>query len=190
MIAPPTLSTARLRLRRPQPEDVAAVFEFASDPLVVRYMDWPTAVDPGDVSRETERALRQWESGEQYSWRLTLPSDDTAIGSVGCRIQGASADFGFVLNRRHWGRGYATEAAGAVLDWLKSLDGIARIQATCDCDNAASARVLEKLGLSRQARLPQYAVRPNMPGAPRRDAFLYSWIRAGKPGAVGVPSRH
>src|SRR5262249_28666473 len=169
--------TARLLLRRPHAADAAAVFEYASDPLVVRYVDWPISVDPADSVRATERALQQWELAEEYSWRLTVPPDDTAIGSVGCRIRGISADVGFVLNRRHWGRGYATEAAGAVLDWLKSLEVITGIHATCDVDNAASARVLEKLGLSRKARLPQYAVRPNMPGAPRRDAFLYSWTR-------------
>lgn len=177
--APATLSTARLSLRRPQLADATAVFEFASDPVVVRYVDWPAAADAADVVRATERALQNWESGGEYSWRVTVPPDDTAIGSVGCRIQGEYADFGFVLNRRYWGRGYATEAGGAVLDWLKSLDAITRIVATCDVENAASARVLEKLGLSREARLPQYAVRPNMPGAPRRDAFLYSWTRGG-----------
>jgi len=178
VIPPTTLSTARLRLRRPQASDTAAVFEFASDPVVVQYVDWPAAVEPADTMRVTEHALQNWESGEEYSWRLTLPPDDTPIGAVGCSIDGPRADFGFVLNRQYWGRGYATEAAGAVLGWLKSLGAIERIQATCDCENAASARVLEKLGLSREATLPQYAVRPNMPGAPRRDAFLYSWTRA------------
>jgi len=177
VIVPPTFSTARLRRRRPHAADAAAVFEYASDPLVVHYMDWPASVDPADVMRATERALQNWELAEEYCWRLTVPPDDTPIGSVACRITGESADFGFVLNRRYWGRGYATEAAGGVLDWLKSLDAVKHMQATCDVGNIASARVLEKLGLSRKARLPQYAVRPNMPGAPRRDAFLYSWTR-------------
>lgn len=174
VIVPSTLSTARLRLRRPHPADAPAVFEYASDPLVVRYVDWPAAVELGDVIRVNERACENWESGAEYSWRLTLPPDETAIGSIGCRIQGESADFGFVLHRHYWGRGYATEAARAVLDWLESLETIKRIYATCDVENAASARVLEKLGLAREATLPQYAVRPNLPGAPRRDAFLYS----------------
>ncbi len=177
VIVPSTFSTPRLRLRRPQPADAAAVFEYASDPEVVRYVDWPASVEPAESVRATARALEKWESGEEYSWRLTLLSSDTPIGSVGCRMSGEQADFGFVLSRRHWGHGYATEAANAVLEWLKSLNAIKRIYATCDVDNLASARVLEKLGLSRTARLPQYAVRPNMPGAPRRDAFLYSWRR-------------
>jgi len=177
VIVPSTLSTARLLLRRPRAADAPAVFEYASDPLVVRYMDWPASVEPEDAIRATEHARQQWESGEEYVWRLTLPPSEAPIGSVGCRIAGESADFGFVLDRRHWGHEYATEAAGAVLSWLKSLGTITRIQATCDFENAASARVLEKLGLSQEARLAKYAVRPNVPGAPRRDAFLYSWTR-------------
>ena len=151
---------------------------YASDPLVVRYMDWPAAVDVADVIHATDRALAKWASSEEYSWRLTVPPDDTPIGSIGCRIKGDAADFGFVLNRRQWGHGYATEAAGAVLNWLKSADAIKRIYATCDFENVASVRVLEKLGLLRVTTLPQFAVRPNLPGAPRRDAFLYSWTRA------------
>lgn len=113
MIAPSILSTSRLLLRRPLASDTDAVFAFASDPLVVRYMDWPAAVEPADVMRVAERALQQWDSGGEYSSRLTLPPDDTPIGSIGCRIVGEAADFGFVLG-----------------------------------------------------------------GAPRRDAFLYSWTRA------------
>ena len=113
MIVPATLSTTRVRLRRPDPSDAAAVFEYASDPLVVRYMDWPAAVQLADTLRATERALENWASGEEYSWRVTLPPSDAPIGSIGCRIKGDIADFGFVLSRRHWGHGYATEAAGA-----------------------------------------------------------------------------
>jgi RimJ/RimL family protein N-acetyltransferase len=176
--APHDLVTARLRLRRPRLSDAEAVFAYASDRDVARFTDWPLATDVRDTISATERALADWESGSHFGWRVTIVPDDTPIGAVGCSVEDARAEFGFVIARQHWGHGYATEAGGAVLDWLKSLDGIRRIEATCDFENAASVRVLEKLGLSRQARLPQYAVRPNMPGAPRRDAFLYSWVRS------------
>lgn len=178
MTVPLTLSTARLQLRLPKLTDAAAVFEYASDPLVARYMDWPAAVEPADSLRATERALQKWASAEEYGWRIVVPPSDVPIGSIGCRVRGEMADFGFVLNRHYWGRGYATEAARAMLDWLRSLDVIHGFHATCDVENVASMRVLEKLGLSQVARLPAFAVRPNMPGAPTRDAWLYSWSRA------------
>lgn len=114
MTVPLTLSTARLQLRLPKLTDAAAVFEYASDPLVARYMDWPAAVEPADSLRATERALQKWASGEEHGWRIVVPSSDVPIGGVGRRIRGDAADFGFVLNRNYWRRGYATEAASAV----------------------------------------------------------------------------
>ena len=175
---PDTFTTARLRLRRPMVSDGPAVFEYGSDPEVARYMDWPILTDPQDAIRNAERAIRRWDAGEEYAWRLTVRPDDTPMGTVACTIDGAQAQFGFLLARRLWGKGYATEAARAVFDWLMSVNMLTRIQATCDIDNRASARVLEKLGMAREALLPRQVRRPNLPGAPLRDAFLYSWIRA------------
>jgi RimJ/RimL family protein N-acetyltransferase len=85
--------------------------------------------------------------------------------------------FGFIVARRLWGHGYATEAAHAALEWIKSLTQVNLIQATTDVDNLASARVLEKLGMVREAVLSQWARRPNLPGRPLRDALLYVWRR-------------
>jgi RimJ/RimL family protein N-acetyltransferase len=175
---PETFTTPRLRLRRPIASDAEAVFKYASDPEVVRYMDWPALSDMQEAIFATERAARRWEAGEEYSWRLTIKPGDAAIGGVACMIENDVAQLGFVLSRQHWGKGYATEAARAVFDWLVSLEAISRIQATCDVDNLASARVLEKLGMTREALLPRSIARPNLPGQPMRDAFLYSWVRA------------
>jgi len=178
LTVPAELITPRLRLRRPLASDAAAIFAYASDPEVVRYMDWPRALTPADSIQANERALAAWDAGTEYTWRLTVPPDDTPIGAIACRIRERSADFGYVLNRRHWGRGYATEAAVALVEWLKSLAAIEHIVATCDVDNQASARVLAKAGLAEEARLPEHHVRPNMPGTPKRDAFRYAWHRA------------
>src|SRR5439155_22079476 len=113
-----------------------------------------------------------------YSWSLTVTPNNTAVGGVRCSIQRYRGGLGFVLSTHHWGEGYATQAARAVFDWLVSLETVQRIQATCDVDNRASIRVLEKLAMSREALLRRWAVRPNLPGRPVRDAFSYSWVRA------------
>jgi len=178
MLVPDSFTTPRLYLRRPRHSDASAVFEYGSDPQVARYMDWPVLVDIQDAIMATERALRRWDSGEDYAWRLTVKPSDMPVGAVACSIDGQRAELGFVLSRQHWGKGYATEAARAVFDWLVSLETVQRIQATCDAENRASVRVLEKLGMSREGLLPGWAVRPNLPGRPLRDALLYSWERA------------
>lgn len=174
---PEQIATARLILRRPKAADATAKYEYARDPEVARYMDWaiPTGLDR--ILASTANAAVRWESGEEYAWVITAEPDDRAIGNVACRVEGHAADLGYVLAREHWGRGYATEAATAIFRWLVSLDGVFRIWATCDIENVASARVLEKIGMSREGILRRWAIRPNLaPGVPR-DAFMYSWVR-------------
>ena len=95
---------------------------------------------------------------------------------IGCRIREYDADFGYVLNRMSWGQGYATEAARAVVTWLTSLPSICRIWATCDAENIASVRVLEKTGLSCEGRLRRSTIRPNLSSAPR-DTFVFALVR-------------
>lgn len=179
MIAvPDTLNTPRLRLRRPKPGDASAAYQYGADPEVVRYMDWPALTSPEDAIEATERALRRWEAGEEYAWRITIKPEDNPVGGVACSIEAQQAEFGFLLARPVWGKGYATEAARAVLDWLVSLPQVQRIRATCDVDNTASARVLQKLGMTHAGLLPKQVRRPNLPGAPVRDAIAYFWVRA------------
>ena len=118
----------------------------------------------------------RWAAAEEFYWVITIKPHDTAVGGVSCRVRDHAADFGFVLNRRYWSQGYATEAARAVVDWAESIETIQRIWATCDAENAASARVLEKLGLAREGTLRCWAVRPNIALEPR-DAFVYAKVR-------------
>jgi RimJ/RimL family protein N-acetyltransferase len=77
------------------------------------------------------------------------------MGGVACSIEGHRAEMGYLVHRELWGRGYATEAAGAVYEWLRSVPTVIRIQATCDIDNVGSVRVLEKIGLERECILRQ-----------------------------------
>ena len=181
MNAPPErIETVRLLLRRPVVADAKAKYELSHDPEVVRYMDWGPHANLEGATALIDVASKRWDSGEGYSWTITVPPDDHAIGSLACSVRGHSAEIGYVLARNAWGRGYASEAAKAVLEWATSLADIQRIWSTCDVDNGASARVMEKIGMTREGVLRRYAVRPNLaPGVPR-DAFIYSWIRDGR----------
>ena len=174
--APENLVTERLTLRHPSLSDAEALYEFGRDPLVTRFMDWPTHADIRTAIEFLEGCPARWSSGEEFYWVITVKPDDTAVGGVSCRVRGHAADFGFVLNRRYWRHGYATEAPRAVVDWAESIETIRRIWATCDTENAASARVLEKLGLAREGTLRCWTVRPNISLEPR-DAFVYAKVR-------------
>jgi RimJ/RimL family protein N-acetyltransferase len=60
---------------------------------------------------------------------------------------------GYGVGRAHWGKGYATEAAAAVANWLFANTDIERLAATADTRNAGSWRVMEKLGMTREGVL-------------------------------------
>ena len=75
---------------------------------------------------------------------------------------------GFVLARHHCGQGVATEAASAVIDWTMQQPRYEQIEAFCDEDNSASARVLEKSGMKRESLLRSFGVHPNFRINPRK----------------------
>jgi RimJ/RimL family protein N-acetyltransferase len=172
---PEIISTPRLILRRPKISDANAIFEFGRDSEVTRFMDWPMHTSIQDAKAYLLDCAPRWENSSEFDWMITFGSDDV-IGGISARLRRHSADFGYILNRTYWGQGIATEAANAVVDWLFGLDFVFRVWATCDTENLASVRVLEKLGFEREGILRCWAVRPNICNTPR-DAFMYSKIR-------------
>jgi RimJ/RimL family protein N-acetyltransferase len=81
-----------------------------------------------------------------------------------------NAWIGYVINPRCWGRGYATEAAREMLRFGFGELELHRIEATCDVLNAASARVLEKIGMQREGLLREHMwLRDRW-----RSSYLYS----------------
>jgi len=90
---------------------------------------------------------------ERWGWWLVLHrAERTIIGEVSWREPRdgtGTVEIGYGVSPAYQGQGYATEAAGAVLDWALRQPGVARVVASCLRDNGASQRVLEKLGLRR-----------------------------------------
>ena len=170
---PRIIDTQRLRLRPPRPSDVDAIFEYASDPEVTRYMDWKSLSRPAEAEVFRARTARSWERGDEFTWIITKPGDDRAIGGISLGARDEDADFGYVLNRREWGRGYGTEAARAIVDWACGKRAVPRIWATCDVENVRSIRVIEKAGLKREGLVPGGMIRPNISAEPRA-AFIFA----------------
>ena len=172
---PELLSTDRLQLRRPRTTDADDVFSYASDPAVTHFMDFPTHKTIETVSEWLSDCRSFWESGAEFTWFVTPRPVDHVIGAISLRLAGHKADFGYVFNKKVWGKGFGTEASQAVVNLATSLPGMYRVWATCDVENVASARVLEKVGLMREGVLRSWAVRPNISSVPR-DALVYSKV--------------
>lgn len=164
MRPPETITTERLVLRKPRFEDAETIFEaYAQDPEVTRYLTWPPHTDVAQTRAFIEFCLANWERGEQFEWVLTRRGEDLALGMISLRTQTYKADLGYVLARPHWGQGLVTEAAQAIVHWALAQPEVFRVWAVCDVDNPASARVMEKCGMSYEGTLRRWLRRPSCP---------------------------
>jgi RimJ/RimL family protein N-acetyltransferase len=114
--------------------------------------------------------------GRNLGFLIFSRASGELLGSVGGAIEKHRMQFGYCLAREAWGHGFATEAASAFIAAAWEIAGIWRIQAFCDVENSASARVLEKIGLEREGTLRRYMMLPNFGDAPR-DVHCYAKIR-------------
>ncbi len=151
------LTTKRLVLREFEEEDWAAVLTYQSDPLYLRYYPWTHRTEQ-DVREFVQKFLaqREEEPRTKFQLALTLAQDGQLIGNCGIRMKtpaAREADIGYELDPRHWGRGYATEAASKLLSFGFRDLRLHRIWAWCIAENVASARVLEKIGMRQEGRL-------------------------------------
>ncbi len=150
------IETARLILRDVAPGDWDALDAIVSDPDVTRYMHF---------ARWDEQKRRQWhgrmveEASRPHpgvdNWAITLRSDGQLIGWL---FIGSSHDLGaggqrgcgYALGQRFWGQGYMAEALRAAITYEFTTLGTRRIIADCQEENLASARVMQKCGMTHE----------------------------------------
>ena len=152
--------TDRLVIRDLVDEDWRGVHAYASDPEVVRYM--PFGPNTEQESRDfVARAIAEQQVDPRVNYALALALRETGafIGgaSVGGEVgfPGGDIGLGYCLDRGVWGKGYATEATLALIDFAFEKLGAHRVHAGCDTRNAASARVLEKVGMQHEGTFKQ-----------------------------------
>jgi [ribosomal protein S5]-alanine N-acetyltransferase len=157
----PTLHTERLRLRPFDDSDADTLFALHSNANVLRYWDSPPWSEGSRAQRFIEACRQIAEEGTGTRLAVDRVSDGSFIGW--CSLTRWNPDFrsasmGYCFDDAAWGQGYATEAARAMLQWAFNTLAINRVQAETDTRNAASARVLEKLGFVREGTLREDCV--------------------------------
>jgi ribosomal-protein-alanine N-acetyltransferase len=145
------LMTERLILREFNENDWPDVLAYQADPLYLRYYAW-TERTPEDVQEfvRTFLAQQQEHPRTKFQLALVLKSNNQLIGNCGIRMESADAheaDIGYELSPQHWGHGYATEAARAIVHFGFTELRLHRIWSRCIADNVGSARALEQLGM-------------------------------------------
>lgn len=137
---------------RPQRvEDAEALHEAYADRELMRYWSSP----PHAHLIETRSYIAKGVANDSWrGWTVTLKGEDEAIGTLAAIERRAGVvEIGYLLARRHWGRGYAREAVARLLDLLLLHEGRRRVFADTDPDNAASNRLLRSLGFRREGLL-------------------------------------
>ncbi len=175
--APERLLTPRLILRKPARGDAGELLGLWShDPEVTRYLMRRSYGSLREVEEFLEGTLADWEGGSAYAWSLLLRENGALVGMVEARVDTYMVNISYLLGREYWNMGLTTEAVRCVCAWADGQPDVFRVWAVCAVDNPASARVLEKAGMTREGLLRRWAVFPNIDGTPR-DCYSYARIK-------------
>ena len=187
--------TSRLLLRSFQETDLAAFAAYRSDPAVARYQSWtpPYTLDQATAFlHEMERA----QAGAPGTWYQVAIERQDRPGLIGdCAFQVRADDerqaqIGFTLSPTSQKQGYATEAVTGLLNVLFGKMRLHRVTATCDVENEASVRLLERLGMRREARLLESVWFKGAWGSEYVYALLgREWSRARRAAGAGASRR-
>jgi RimJ/RimL family protein N-acetyltransferase len=152
------IQTERLVLRAFEPRDLDAVFDMRSRPEVALYTYWEPATEPEARAtlerRMTFRTLR--DEGDVLALAAELRTTGELIGDVileWVSREHAMGEIGFIVHPDHQGRGYAPEMTRPIVRIAFEDVGLHRVVGRAEARNTASARVLEKLGMRREAHL-------------------------------------
>ena len=142
------METERLLIRRFRPDDWWDLFEYLSQEETVKY-------EPYEVFTEESSKLEAARRSEEHNyWAVCLKDCGKLIGNVYLSKQEFDTwELGYVFNKNFHGKGYATEAARALLDDIFRNNNARRVVAMCNPLNESSWKLLERLGLRREGHL-------------------------------------
>jgi len=145
---PLPILTERLRIRPFVARDAAAIHRLvSSDPEVQRYRHIPVAATVEESLPFFEWLLEQQRTQGFSLWAVEDRTTGELLGQCGLvRVRGP-VEIAYSFGRSHWGKGFATEAARACLDFGRGELGLSPIVAYMDPANIGSQRVAEKLGM-------------------------------------------
>ncbi|SDO51247.1 Protein N-acetyltransferase, RimJ/RimL family [Microbacterium sp. ru370.1] len=144
---PPTLHTARLKLSAPRKDDVAAVHAECQDAAIQRFTTVPSPYLRSDAETFVELTRTWWAEGSEATWAIRL--DGLLVGMIGlAKLASGGPEIGYWVSSRVRGRGVASEAARAVVEWAFAPDcpSIERIEWRAVVGNVGSARVARSVG--------------------------------------------
>jgi [ribosomal protein S5]-alanine N-acetyltransferase len=149
------IETERLFIRRFALSDANDLYEYLSDPSVYRY-------EPGEpINLDQAKELVSHRSLEIIFWAVILKQENKMIGHLYFEQlepkERMTWELGYIFNPRYQRHGYASEAAGALVEYAFANYHAHRIMARCNPENPASWKLLEKIGFTREGHFRQHS---------------------------------
>ena len=155
---PPIIETSRLTLRPVLLTDAEAIFQYAKNPNVSQYTLWEphkSVSDSADYIKDY--IFNYYAQGVPEPFGITLKNEPSKlIGTVGCfwvSKKEKCMELAYAISEDHWGKGLVAEASSAVIDYCFKEFKLKKIQCRCKSENKASARVMEKIGMTYEGTL-------------------------------------
>lgn len=155
----PILETERLYLRKIDPSDAQAIFNYFSQENMVQYYGM-------DAFNNKEQALQiidsfntGFESGRVIRWGIVRKDNSAFIGTCGFHNISKPhnrSEIGYEIANDHWGQGFATEALRAIIPFGFQELNMHRIAAIIFLENTASEKLVERLGFKKEGILRDY----------------------------------
>ncbi len=162
MATRPTITTQRLRLRPLTPDDAPSVQRYVGDrEIAMNTLRIPHPYPEGAAAEWIGKQQQEFDEGRVVGFAIEQLVDGELAGAIGLELcpEHRRAEMGYWIGKPYWGKGYATEAAQAVLAYGFDELGLNRICAHSFERNPASRRVLEKIGMTREGAARQHIVK-------------------------------
>jgi len=170
------IKTERLLLRKFTREDCEDLYVFCGNPEVVRFLSYRPHESVETVKNVLDMWVKSYENKAYYHWAIVF--DNKVIGNIEAMNMEDDCfrcHFGWQLDIPYWNKGIMTEAARAVVDFLFGVVGFDRLQSGCDTRNTGSYRVMEKIGMQREALFRRYIYQKD---GSIGDKYIYAIIKS------------
>lgn len=156
----PAVNTGRLLLRPWTAGDAGALLAILKEAGILRYFPNPTPPSLEKVERYLAHQLAHWQEHGYGHWAIVSRDHGGVLGWNGLEYlpEVSQTEVAYLLSRRAWGKGLATEAARAAIRFGFETAGLEKIIGLVHPDNTGSIRVLEKCGLTFSDRIPLWGL--------------------------------
>ena len=173
----PTIETERLILREINDDDMPVFFKMRSDEAVMKYVDRPRPKTLEDLKPLMEQFKAGVAENTNLAWAICLKDTGEMIGNIGYwrnEPENHRGEVGYMLMPQFFGKGYASEALAAALNYGFNTMHLNSIKGCVDPENAASIHVLEKAGFVKEAHFRE----DYMFNGKFKDSGVYCMLRS------------